>query len=132
MPRAPHPAGKAGEKLAAEFLRKNGYRILQRNYQAYSGEIDIIASEGGDVVFVEVKSGASAAFAAPETHVDRAKQRHMSQAAVEFCTRRKLRDVNCRFDVISVVMPAEGQPSFELYRSAFPLKLRRRERFAAP
>lgn len=132
MPQSPHPAGEAGEKLAADFLGENGYKILQRNYRARSGEIDIIAFEGGDVVFVEVKSGASALFAAPETHVDRIKQRHVSQAAIEFCARKKLQNVNCRFDVVSVVMPSEGQPSFELYRSAFPLRLARRQRYAAP
>ncbi len=144
MPPSPHsarlPAGKpsvmdtegkpgqAGEKLAADFLKKHGYKILRRNYRAPTGEIDIIAYEGGDVVFVEVKSGASATFAAPESHVDRTKRRHMSQAALYFCTRKKLVDVNCRFDVVSVLIPAEGAPTCELYRNAFPLQLGRRQR----
>ncbi|HXC61421.1 MAG TPA: YraN family protein, partial [Nitrospiria bacterium] len=66
---APRQFGIDGESLAAEFLRKKGYRILERNYRTQRGEMDIIAEEGGALVFVEVKARRGDQFGGPHSAV---------------------------------------------------------------
>ena len=61
--------GKAGEDLAARFLESNGFNILERNYHFERGEIDLVAEEGDELVFIEVKARNSTLFGAPEEAV---------------------------------------------------------------
>ena len=123
--RRAHPAGEGGEKLAARFLKKRGYKIIRRNYSCNTGEIDIIARDGDCLVFVEVKSRKSDDGIAPELAVTPQKQRRISMAAVEYRNRRRLFDVNCRFDVVSIIMPEGEEPEIKLFPDAFPLRLPR-------
>ena len=73
--------GQEGEKLAVQYLKRLGYRIICRNYRCPLGEIDIIARHGGVLVFVEVKSRSSQTFGSPGMAVTLAKQRKLSQVA---------------------------------------------------
>jgi putative endonuclease len=96
--------GAWGETIAARFLRKKGYRIIERNFQSFAGEIDIIAGEGNVTVFVEVKTRSSTIFGQPEEAVNETKFTHMKRAANAYLKSRKVQrtDEPHRFDVISI------------------------------
>jgi len=112
--------GKTGEDLAVGFLRESGYKIIARNYKTRLGEIDIVAREKGVVCFVEVKTRSSDRFGLPQEAVLRSKQRQISKAALEFLKNNDLLGQSARFDVVSVVLAAEGQ-KIDLIRNAFEL-----------
>ena len=98
--------GRIGEDLAHRYLRAHGCTIVARNYRPRSGhgEIDLVVWHGGQLVFVEVKTRASAEFGEPEGAVDSEKQRHLLRAAGEYA-RRTGRDVReCRFDVVAITL----------------------------
>lgn len=111
--------GQEGEERAARFLTEQGYRILERNYRTKSGEIDLIALHKDEVVFVEVKTRTSDAFGAPELAVDARKQRSMVKAALGYIKYKKLHQVPCRFDVVTV--SASAGRKVELIRNAFEM-----------
>ncbi len=111
--------GREGEDLAARFLTKQGYRLLERNYRTRSGEIDLIALHDGAVVFVEVKTRTSDAFGAPELAVTSRKQQRMIKAALAYIKYKKLHQVPCRFDVVAITTAAEQE--VELIRNAFEM-----------
>jgi putative endonuclease len=111
--------GREGEDLAARFLIKQGYRILERNYGTRSGEIDLIALHDGAVVFVEVKTRTSDVFGAPELAVTPRKQQRMVKAALAYIKYKKLHQVPCRFDVVAITSAAEQE--VELIRNAFEM-----------
>jgi len=111
--------GQEGEERAAKFLIEQGYRILERNYRTKSGEIDLIALHRDEVVFVEVKTRTSDAFGAPELAVNPRKQGRMVKAALRYITYKKLHQVPCRFDVVTV-SAAAGQ-KVELIQNAFEM-----------
>ena len=76
--------GILGEKLAQDFLRKRGFRILETNYRCPEGEIDIIAQDKDCLVFVEVRTKASHNFGTPEESITRAKEKRMIAAAQRY------------------------------------------------
>ena len=98
-------AGRWGEDLAAEFLKKKGWRIVGRNYSCRMGEIDIIAQKGPYIVFAEVKLRKSARFARAMEYVTEAKQRRII-AAAELWLQANPTKAQPRFDVIEVYAPA--------------------------
>lgn len=97
-------AGRWGEDLAAEFLKKKGWRIVGRNYSCRMGEIDIIAQKGRYIVFAEVKLRKSARFARAMEYVTEAKQRRIVTAA-ELWLQANPTKAQPRFDVIEVYAP---------------------------
>ncbi|MEX1095014.1 MAG: YraN family protein [Planctomycetales bacterium] len=113
--------GNRGERAAARFLRRQGYRILARQHASRFGEIDLIARDGEWIVFVEVKTRRSDVAGLPVEAVDQRKQRQMTRAALAWLKRRGLLDHRSRFDVIGILWP-EGsrQPRIDHYRNAFP------------
>lgn len=89
------------EQLAAEYLEKQGLHIKERNYRCRFGEIDLIATDGRYLVFVEVKYRCNAGSGSPLAAVDAAKQRNISRVAGQYLlTRVHALDVPCRFDVV--------------------------------
>lgn len=111
--------GDRGERLAARYLQKQGFRILQRGYRARvtRGEIDLIAREGDVLVFVEVKTRRQGR---PAEAVSVEKQRRLTLAAFHFLKRYKLLEVKSRFDVVAIVWPEEDAlPQVEHFRNAF-------------
>lgn len=95
--------GEYYESLAVDYLKKQGLRILQRNYRVRSGEIDIIASDGEYLVFVEVKYRRTGDSGSSLCAVDAAKQRIISRTALHYLTTRKKNvDIPCRFDVVGI------------------------------
>ena len=101
--------GRRGEAAAAAYLEERGYRIRARRYRAAGGEIDLVAEEGGDLVFVEVK--ASERASRPEQRVHRAKRQRLTRAArhyIQYGAAADEADRGCRFDVIAVWLRAVG------------------------
>lgn len=115
--------GKKGEELALQFLKKKGYRILEKNYVCKLGEIDLIAQEKDTLAFVEVKTRRSTAFGPPQMAVDQKKQEQLSKAALQFLKERRLEEAKARFDVVAILFGSKG-PEVELIRNAFDLQYR--------
>jgi putative endonuclease len=109
--------GKEGEKIAAAFLKKNGYRIIETNLRCVLGEIDIIAREKGELVFIEVKTRKSGELGYPEQAVGIKKQKKMSQLALWYL-QKKNADTDARFDVVAITISASGN-EIKLIKNAF-------------
>ena len=112
--------GRSGEDLAQDYLRKQGYKIIERNYHCRYGEIDLIARDGETLVFVEVKSRRSTAFGTPEEAVGAAKQKKISIVALWYLAERNIHDTAARFDVVSILLTGRSR-KIELIRDAFDL-----------
>ena len=95
-------SGRNGEDLAVEFLLKKGYRILHRNFRFERGEIDVVADDGGVLVFVEVKARRSKQFGEPEEAVSLHKRAQLRKTAKGYLFRYEIDDTECRFDVIAI------------------------------
>jgi putative endonuclease len=112
--------GKKSERLAAEYLKRKGYRIIETNYRCPVGEIDIIAREKGTLVFVEVKARRSSRFGSPKGAVTPAKQRKISMAALDYLKRSGQSDARARFDVVAIDTET-GRFDIEVVKNAFEL-----------
>ena len=112
--------GKKGEDIAAACLQKEGYRIVERNYRCRYGEIDIIAMDVGDIVFIEVKSRKSDNFGSPEEAVGTTKQKKISRVALNYLREKGLADHNARFDIVAIRFMPQGN-RVKLIRNAFDL-----------
>lgn len=107
--------GKKYESQAAEFLEKQGYLILERNFQCRQGEIDLIGKEGEYLCFIEVKYRKSSNYGTPLEAVTKAKQRKISKAALYYLMKKGYpEDTPCRFDVVGMTAHKA-----ELVRNAF-------------
>jgi putative endonuclease len=102
--------GRTGEACARAFLEKHGYRVLTTSYRGGRGEIDIVAEDGGALVFVEVKSKMLPAWGAPAERVGWRKQRALIAAAEHFLAEHIARDRDVRFDVVAVLLDGDLQP----------------------
>ncbi len=111
------PFWRSAEIRAAEYLRKQGYRLVASGFRVREGEVDLIAWDSDVLVFVEVKSRKSAD--PPEAAVGTRKRRRVMKAAQAYLSRHKLSEVRYRFDIVTVnEMP--GQPAtYHLFRDAF-------------
>ncbi len=114
-------AGQRWEELAARHLEAAGYVVRERNYRGRAGEIDIIATHGGVLCFVEVKGRRGTGFGPPADAVTVAKQRRIARAAQEYLRRRRLApSTRCRFDVVAI-LDAGGRPELTIFSDAFPM-----------
>ncbi len=114
--------GVRGEKLACRFLRRNGYRVLYRNFRGRSGgEIDIVCRDKDMLVFVEVKTRTREDFGRPFDAVDRNKQKRIARGGLAWLRLLDDPDILFRFDVVEVLIVEDAQPRFELLRNAFAL-----------
>jgi len=113
--------GQSGEEAAVAFLKKQGYRILEKNYRVKVGEVDIIAEHKKTVVFIEVKSRADEEYEAPIEAVTPHKQHKIIQTAQIFLLRNKIVDRAIRFDVVSISGDPDNPDSWtlELVADAF-------------
>lgn len=93
--------GARAEDLAVKYLKKQGFKIICRNWRAKTAEIDIIALDGPTLVFIEVKARSSGLFGDPREAVNQAKQLKLRDAAMDFIIKKK-KDVPARFDVVSI------------------------------
>ena len=112
--------GKAGEALACRYLKRAGYVILARNYLTSIGEIDIVAEDGGILVFVEVKMRRSDAYGLPEEAVNSKKRRKLTRLAQLYIKNNTPYNSEVRFDVVSILAPSRfGKKSIRLIKNAF-------------
>lgn len=111
--------GRRGEDLAHRFLRRQGYIIVARNYRLSAGdaEADLIAREGESLVFVEVKSRATAEYGPPERAIGEEKRAHLRRVAHEYARKTETPWERVRFDVVTVIF--SDPPRLELIRQAF-------------
>ena len=111
-----------GEKLARRFLRRNGYKILYRNFKGRSGgEIDVVCRDQDTLVFVEVKTRTREDFGRPIEAVDRQKQKRISRGALAWLRMLDNPEILFRFDVVEVVFVETSKPRLEIVRNAFQL-----------
>ncbi|MCL4500583.1 MAG: YraN family protein [Deltaproteobacteria bacterium] len=110
--------GDAGEDLAAAALKKQGYRILDRNYVCPLGEIDLVARQGQTYVFIEVKTRKNEHFGPPQEAVNQTKQRKLRLLADYYLKQKRLGEVALRFDVVAITFDEAG-PRLEIIPDAF-------------
>ena len=108
--------GIDGEYIGSEYLLSRGYAILERNFRTFYGEIDLIARDGGTLVFVEIKRRRSASFGRPEEAVHRRKQERIVRSALHYIKMKRLQGTPLRFDVLAI---GPGSGDIELITSAF-------------
>jgi putative endonuclease len=116
----PRLFGQKGERVAARFLKRQGYRILTRHYSNHFGEIDLIALDGSTIVFVEVKSRRSDVAGDPVEAVTPKKQGHLTRTALAYLKRFDLLEEPSRFDVVTLLWPKHSRrPDIRHYKNAF-------------
>ena len=118
MPHARQRLGSEGESIARKELENLGYRIIERNYRTRFGEIDIVADDGGTVVFVEVKTKTSGDFGDPVEEVTPQKQRQIVSMGEFYATYCCPPNTSCRFDVVAIDCSIEP-PAITVYKDAF-------------
>ena len=110
--------GVEGEALAATFLEQQGYRVLERNFRFDRGEVDLIAEEGDELVFVEVKARHGDRFGTLEEAITPKKEALMKKVAEGYLHVHHIDQQACRFDVVAITFVA-GEPRIRLIRNAF-------------
>jgi putative endonuclease len=115
--------GSYGEELATGYLAGRGYRILERNFRCKGGEVDVIALEKqtGVLVFVEVKTRKDLSYGVPQLAVNQFKQRQISKAALTWLSIKNKHDCNARFDVVAILLKADGRHDINHIVNAFEL-----------
>lgn len=121
---AAHALGKLGEKLAARHLRRNGYKILYRNFRhRRGGEVDIVCRDcrTGELVFVEVKTRRTRDYGSPAHAVDTAKRHLIARGAIAWLRLLEWPAIRYRFDIVEVIIDGRGTPEITIVENAFPL-----------
>lgn len=113
--------GDWGEKVAGEYLEKNGYRVMAANYRCKYGEIDLVCREGGVWCFVEVKTRKSSSYGAGYQAMTGLKQKHFKLAALSYMNQFSLFEVEARFDVVSIDFVSDDDYRIDLIKNAFQM-----------
>ena len=122
MPTPRTRLGDWGEALAEDFLRKKGYRVLAAKYRCAWGELDIVARDGKEVVFVEVRTRRSSSYGAPEESLTAAKKARLVAASNDYLQRHVKKDTSWRIDLVSIHLdPGGGQDRIEHLKHAVEL-----------
>jgi putative endonuclease len=127
--------GDVGETIAVDYLRDEGYRILDRNYRFQRSEVDIVCYDpgdpaagdpaagdpaaGGEIVFVEVKARSGLRYGAPEAAVTDEKQRSILKVSRAYLYERRMEGAPSRFDVVTVILNRGGDPDVQHHPDAF-------------
>lgn len=107
--------GRKYEDMAADYLRNQGFKIIERSYSCQMGEIDIIAYEGQTLAFIEVRARSRTDFGTPAETVGSAKQNRIVKTALNYIKHKNIKPQELRFDVLSIVPQRETV----LIRNAF-------------
>lgn len=115
--------GDLGEKYAAAYLKKKGYKILKRNYRRPEGEIDIIALKDGTLAFVEVKTRNENSLVPPQAAVNYEKQKKIIRTASRFFSENSL-ELNFRFDICEVFVDINNYKLLKInyFENAFSVR----------
>ncbi len=96
--------GEFGEMMAMQYLLRDGYAILAKNYMCKLGEVDLIATQGNEIVFVEVKTRSDLLLGVPSEAVDQRKLQHIRRVAAQYVSRHGLEHMDMRVDVMEIVV----------------------------
>lgn len=99
-----HEIGKIGENIVTQYLEKIGYNIIQRNFTCKQGEIDIIAKDKEEIVFIEVKTRTNVTYGKPAEAVNGNKRKHIYNSAKYYLHKYSLENNFIRFDVVEVYL----------------------------
>lgn len=113
-----HARGRAAESAAEAWLRRQGYRIVGRNYRSKVGEIDLVAYDGDILCFLEIKARRGRSFGSAAAQLTDRQRRRIVRAATLFVTETGYRGP-CRFDVLGLDGTDDGDWEFTLLRGAF-------------
>lgn len=102
--------GKKGEQIAAEYLLRHGYSIIERNFRIRYGEVDIVACDNDTIVFVEVKTRTTNQFGTPEDAITAKKLRDMTKAAEVYVSLKYTTEPLMRLDVVGILVDSSGTP----------------------
>ena len=111
--------GDEGEELAVSYLESKEYTILERNYFFEHAEVDIVAYDEKQIVFVEVKYRSDTVFGEPEDAISEQKQQNIFKAAEAWLYERKMDGSPVRFDVVSIIQKKGEAPQFKHFENAF-------------
>jgi putative endonuclease len=113
--------GKAGEEIAVQFLKEKRFEIIEQNYRYSHGEIDIIARdpEDGFTAFIEVKTRQNLDYGEPEYAITKTKQLQIKKIAELYLYEKGIEELDCRFDVIAILLQDKNNPSINHYVNAF-------------
>ena len=109
--------GRWGETIAARYLSKQGYTIIEHNARTSYGELDLIARQGDVLVFIEVKTRASRSLGPPEISVTKTKQAHLLSGAKAYLQERPHLQYDWRIDVIAILRLPGEQPQIEHFEN---------------
>lgn len=121
MPHDKQKKGSYGEELAVKFLTEKGYEIIEQNYRYGHGEVDIIAMDKDELVFVEVKYRNNLEYGAPEYAVTKSKQKQVRKISELYIIEKgdKIEFENARIDVIAILDLPNKQPDINHIKNAF-------------
>ncbi len=113
--------GDEGEKIAIDFLESKGFEILEKKYHFGKGEIDIIAKDTTDsfLVFIEVKMRQNLNYGEPEYAITPSKIKQIRKVAAFYLYQHKIEEIDCRFDVVAIIIRNNLPPNINHIRNAF-------------
>ncbi|HMN23200.1 MAG: YraN family protein [Ignavibacteriaceae bacterium] len=112
--------GKEGEDIAAKYLIEKGFNIIARNYHySTKGEIDIIANDKNQLVFIEVKSRINLEYGEPEYAINPKKIRQIKKMAELYLFDKEIEEADCRFDIVAIILGDGKNPEINHYENAF-------------
>lgn len=114
-----HILGERGEEAAARFLEKQGYEILEQNWECRHGEADLIMCDEDTLVFVEVKTRSNCEKGLPEEAITKDKRTRYEKIAVSYLKKSDFRDIAIRFDVVSILVVSADRAFLRHHVNAF-------------
>ena len=111
--------GREGESAAIAFLKKEGYRILEKNFRSKLGEIDVIAEQAGVIVFIEVKARSDHEFGHPFDALTPTKQKKIIQTTQSFLVQKRIPDKPVRFDVVALILNPPDSGKLDCSKTLF-------------
>ncbi len=105
--------GRRGEQLAVDHLEARGMAVLERNWRCRLGEIDIVARDGGDLVFIEVKTRSNGDYGHPFEAITPIKLARLRRLAIAWCEASESAAARIRIDAVAVLVPAESPALIE-------------------
>lgn len=109
--------GKEGEQIASDFLKNLGYEIIKMNYHFGHGEIDIIAKENNEIVFVEVKTRKSLQYGEPEFAITKSKINQIKKVATAYLIESNLDNYTSRIDAVTILLLKDEKPVINHYKN---------------
>lgn len=121
MPKESKDLGKAGEQKVVEYLGRLGWEILEMNFRSHHGEIDIIAKDRNIIIFIEVKNYSYRSYCPPAYSIRKAKKSCIIFSAKYYLMLKNIKNINCRFDVVTLYKNSKGEQKTEHFKNAFTI-----------